>query len=172
MPSIALVTNNPSYEAVFRNKLINWNGIIERVAPEILAGIDFPEYDAYVIHYDDGFSNLDKNIPKIQFVTKNKYGKRVAIIVVADNITPPQPLMAMFNETWVPVLRTSDLTPELLQAIPLLRFYDPQVKVSKRFYEEQEILAKQYHTADLLDKLAKVCWIILVLGVARLVFLL
>jgi len=176
MPSIALVTNNPSYEAMVRNKLdltgIDKDFLLEKVQPEILAGNDFPDYDAYIIRYDDGFTNLDARINKLQFVTKNKYGKRSAVIVVADNAAPPPQLIAMFNTNWVPIVRTVDLSRELLGAVSLLRMYEPQGKLPQKFYDEQTVLAKQYKTADRLDLLSKVCWFILIIGGIRLIFLL
>jgi len=176
MIRIALVTNNPSYEAMVRNKLdltgIDKDFLLEKVQPEILAGNDFPDYDAYIIRYDDGFTNLDARISKLQFVTKNKYGKRAAVIVVADNSAPPPQLIAMFNTNWVPIVRTVDLSRELLGAVPLLRMYEPQGKLPQKFYDEQKVLAKQYKTADRLDLLSKVCWFIIIIGGIRLIFLL
>jgi len=176
MIRIALVTNNPSYEAMVRNKLdltgIDKDFLLEKVQPEILAGNDFPDYDAYIIRYDDGFTNLDARISKLQFVTKNKYGKRAAVIVVADNSAPPPQLIAMFNTNWVPIVRTVDLSRELLGAEPLLRMYEPQGKLPQKFYDEQTVLAKQYKTADRLDLLSKVCWFIIIIGGIRLIFLL
>jgi len=176
MIRIALVTNNPSYEAMVRNKLdltgIDKDFLLEKVQPEILAGNDFPDYDAYIIRYDDGFTNLDARISKLQFVTKNKYGKRAAVIVVADNSAPPPQLIAMFNTNWVPIVRTVDLSHELLGAVPLLRMYEPQGKLPQKFYDEQTVLAKQYKTADRLDLLSKVCWFIIIIGGIRLIFLL
>jgi len=176
MIRIALVTNNPSYEAMVRNKLdltgIDKDFLLEKVQPEILAGNDFPDYDAYIIRYDDGFTNLDARISKLQFVTKNKYGKRAAVIVVADNSAPPPQLIAMFNTNWVPIVRTVDLSRELLGAVPLLRMYEPQGKLPQKFYDEQTVLAKQYKAADRLDLLSKVCWFIIIIGGIRLIFLL
>ena len=176
MIRIALVTNNPSYEAMVRNKLdltgIDKDFLLEKVQPEILAGNDFPDYDVYIIRYYDGFIDLGARISKLQFVTKNKYGKRAAVIVVADNSAPPPQLIAMFNTNWVPIVRTVDLSRELLGAVPLLRMYEPQGKLPQKFYDEQTVLAKQYKAADRLDLLSKVCWFIIIIGGIRLIFLL
>lgn len=176
MIRIALVTNNPSYEAMVRNRL-NLNGVdkdmlLEKVQPEVLAGNEFPDYDVYIIRYDDGFTDLSARINKLQFVTKNKYGKRSAVIVVADNTAPPPPVIATFNANWIPLVRTVDLSRELLGAVPLLRMYEPQSKLPQKFYDEQTVLAKQYRVADRLDLLSKVCWFVIILGGLRLILLL
>jgi len=79
MIRIALVTNNPSYEAMVRNKLdltgIDKDFLLEKVQPEILAGNDFPDYDAYIIRYDDGFTNLDARISKLQLLQRISMGR-------------------------------------------------------------------------------------------------
>lgn len=175
MLHLGLVTSNPSYERMFRNHLAVQNitdVIVERVAPEVLAGVDFPEYDAYIIRYDDGFQRLDEHIHRLQFTTHNKYGKRSAVIVIADNTVPPPAFVAQCNAAWNPIVKTSDITQEVLQAIPLLRAYEPQTKIYQRFYDEQEVLAKQYRAADRFDIVSKICLWIIILGGVRLVFML